>query len=686
MQMPERPPGVPEAARWDKGDREWVLADTDAKGREHGLVTYWRPDGTLVNHCHYKHGTPHGLAVRYHESGEVSRRCVFVMGVITGTDACYRSAAPTTELAFPADRMPDTVWRYEVEWVDGRVVTARFYDRMGKQVTETGEALPDRPDSVPADAVYLSRTATWLHGHTDNAGKHHGLWRSWSREGVPTGEKEMDHGEEVATRTFANADDAAATEALREGRLDEAVAAARRWWTRGDDPILAGEFSALPGRPARRRPDGDPRDLHAGRGRPRRAWHSGDARGAESGFQFTDHGRRSYQAQGAALDWLARDALAHEQAEAAIGFADRAIATEHHDGLTPARAVKAIALLRLGRAHEAYDVARDALAADPELAGLDEITADPAFAAWLASVSTESMTVEGAWDVLGRRGERLLAMAQLMPAEESTVDGADGLDVAWPLREVLGDRLSPELAVWLDAAEHRPTMRPGVSSTVAAAVDAEDGTWLARLQGLFLPVSAVVVDDEEIRHAAWVAGPEGTSAVYYTHQDEPGFWYEHPSLASLLGGLLVRGDEGPRQRWERAVELLARGEAPPMPAHLDVAALYPRTGWLTHHLTTVELAEGLPEAPGLDVWERERELVPHWPHLQAYWLLHHLIFDNRELLPYLVEHADRRHPAVGELASLAEAVLGGGEPGRPGGIPSGSAGCARSPATPATTG
>jgi len=216
MLMPERPPGVPEAAHWDKGDREWVLANTDAKGREHGLVTYWRPDGTLVNHCHYKHGTPHGLAVRYHESGEVSRRCVFVMGVITGTDACYRSAAPTTELAFPADRMPETVWRYEVEWVDGRVVTARFYDQMGKQVTETGEALPHRPADVPADAVYLSRSAIWLHGHTDAAGKHHGLWRTWSREGVPTGEKDMDHGEEVATSTFANADDAAATVALRD--------------------------------------------------------------------------------------------------------------------------------------------------------------------------------------------------------------------------------------------------------------------------------------------------------------------------------------------------------------------------------------------------------------------------------------------------------------------------------------
>jgi hypothetical protein len=66
----ERPPSVPEQAVWDAGDGEWVLAERDDDGRKHGQATYWRPDGTLVNHCSYEHGVPHGLAVRYTSRGD----------------------------------------------------------------------------------------------------------------------------------------------------------------------------------------------------------------------------------------------------------------------------------------------------------------------------------------------------------------------------------------------------------------------------------------------------------------------------------------------------------------------------------------------------------------------------------------------------------------------------------------
>jgi len=204
-----------------------------------------------------------------------------------------------------------------------------------------------------------------------------------------------------------------------------------------------------------------------------------------------------------------------------------------------------------------------------------------------------------------------------------------------------------------------------VTSSITAAVRAEDGTWLARLQGLFLPVSAVLFEEEEITHATWLAGPEGTSEVYCTHQDEPGFWVQHCCIAGLLAReVLEEAADGramlagaTRERWHRADALLDRLPEPNWPAHLSVEALYPRTGWIVEHLLTVGLEEGLAEAPGIDVWEAEREYARTWPHLQAYWLLHHLIFDNREELPFLVEHAERRHPAVAELAAVAESVL-----------------------------
>jgi hypothetical protein len=202
----ERPVDVPEEAVWDGGDNEWVLAERDGDGRERGLVTYWRPDGTLVCHREHRHGVPHGWFKRYHGSGEVSREGTFVDGKIHGVDRCYRSTAQTTELAFPADRMPASVWRYEVDRVHGEVTTARWYDRDGNQGDGQGRSISGAARFVPHTAVSLSGSATWLDGRTDDEARHHGLWRSWSRDGVPTGERVMEHGVEVASRAFACAE------------------------------------------------------------------------------------------------------------------------------------------------------------------------------------------------------------------------------------------------------------------------------------------------------------------------------------------------------------------------------------------------------------------------------------------------------------------------------------------------
>lgn len=41
-----RPAGVPETAYWDQDDHEWVVAQHNGDGQLHGIVTYYRPDGT----------------------------------------------------------------------------------------------------------------------------------------------------------------------------------------------------------------------------------------------------------------------------------------------------------------------------------------------------------------------------------------------------------------------------------------------------------------------------------------------------------------------------------------------------------------------------------------------------------------------------------------------------------------
>jgi hypothetical protein len=692
--MPERPTDIPADAVWDGVDDEWVLAELDHDGRKHGLATYWRPDGTIVNHCTYEHGVPHGWFKRYHESGEVSRAGTFVDGRIHGTDVCYRSAAPTTELAFPADQLPETVWRYEVDWVHGQVTTARWYDREGNQVTETGEAYPERPATVPALAVYLSGSATWLDGRTDDEGRHHGLWRSWSRDGIPTGEREMAHGNEVAARRFACAEDAEAITALREGRPADAVAAARLWWRRAErgsagDRVLARElFARCLGESGAADALDERRGLYlAVADEPSVMW-----------GVFTDEGRRCYQAQAAALDWLARDALAAGRAEDAVRLCDRAIETEHHYGPCAARMTKVAALRRSGRDDEAFQIAREILAADPDTAGLEDMRADPGFAAWLDSIRTDGMTAEGAWDVLGERGEKLASIAARYTAAQMALrdadeeddeeedylndedEPADDLDATWPIREALAERISPELDRWIDVASTLPRQLPyggyiktAATPTVSAAVAAQDGKWLARLEGLFLPVSVVLTEDEQITHAAWAADPRGTSRVYRTHQDEPGFWPAHRSLAAFLAAQTIEISQyrpnvlpgAVRERWTRADHLLDEEPEPTPEPHLSVQDLYPRTGWIVRHLLKISGEYDLADAPGIETWAAEREQATGWPHLQAYWLLHHLVFDNREDLVFLVEHAERRHPAVAELAALAEVALGGGEVSAP---------------------
>lgn len=184
--MAEQPAGVPEHAVWSPDDDEWVLApQLDEQGRRHGPVTFWRKDGSLVARVEYRDGTMHGSYIRYHESGEVARSARYDDGTMHGLDTSYRAGGPTTEVGFE-DGVLEAMVRFDIEWVHGRAVTMRFFDRDGNELSQAGEPVPPRPDGVP-DSAYVQYEGLWhcaAWDATTGPDVPVGLRRWWDTDGV----------------------------------------------------------------------------------------------------------------------------------------------------------------------------------------------------------------------------------------------------------------------------------------------------------------------------------------------------------------------------------------------------------------------------------------------------------------------------------------------------------------------
>ena len=205
----ERPKGVPDEAFWSAGENEWCLAERDGEGEYHGVVKWWRPDGTLCCVTDYVHGTPHGSFKRVHENGEVSREGAFEEGQLHGTNVFHRSSGATTE-SFPHG-LSEAVTRAEMDYEHGRIVAARCYDAEGRQCMEDGRPFPTtRPRGVPDDAHFRKRESgeyRWVHGAVidpgDGSVKRTGTWRFWTPEGVLVSEESYDDGQlHGLARTF----------------------------------------------------------------------------------------------------------------------------------------------------------------------------------------------------------------------------------------------------------------------------------------------------------------------------------------------------------------------------------------------------------------------------------------------------------------------------------------------------
>ncbi len=464
----------------------------------------------------------------------------------------------------------------------------------------------------------MSVPDAWMVGAHDESGDAVGFWQTYDRSGALVSEEKYLDGEEISSLCFRSPEHGVATLAAREGRAGQALEAARQWWARlssgaasasGEDRISAGELlSRCLGDDAEHRHE-------------RREVSLTVAALPVSQSLLADERAQIADARAAVLAWLAADALASGDVDAALTFADESIEAGRRSGGLAAKVTKVAALRHRGRADEAYALTQEVFITDPDAAGLAEFRADPQFAAWIDTLRVEHMTVDGAWAIMGKGGARLHAIADLLGYDPGdTYRSWPGLDIVWPIQEVLGERISPELSRWIDVMADRPSanrrrLHPAVSSTVSAAVSWNDDAWVARLQSLFLPMSTVSVNFESSYHAAWLPDVFGNSATYYSYQDQDGF-VRFKSLSLMLATVLLREAEDDdvvaQQMWtsrlnharslinKAAVASQLTGE--PLPPHLSVTALYPRTGWIVSHLLpqrqiAFEVEHDLTDAP-----------------------------------------------------------------------------------------
>lgn len=103
-----------------------------------------------------------------------------------------------------------------------------------------------------------------------------------------------------------------------------------------------------------------------------------------------------------------------------------------------------------------------------------------------------------------------------------------------------------------------------------------------------------------------------------------------------------------------------------LPSHLDPNALAKRSEWLVAMLGgRIFDPDALADVPTLRAFERERSLIATYPHLAAYWPLHHALVGNtREWEAADALAAASPHPLVAELRSVAARLARGEGPGR----------------------
>ncbi len=207
---------------------------------------------------------------------------------------------------------------------------------------------------------------------------------------------------------------------------------------------------------------------------------------------------------------------------------------------------------------------------------------------------------------------------------------------------------------------YRNALFPALTQTLSDVISAEEeaASRAARIRGLFLGMSPILYDREELWFATWAGTDFGTSQVWASHQDERDIWLAKHSLRDFVLAQYVEdsqfADELTLPPALRDVPPIAtRSE---LPSNLEIARLFPRTHWIVALLFPegdwYGIGDGMVAAPDYEVFERELALIAAWPNLQAYWLLHHFVFDNQEALAKVMPLVDTRYAPAADIAAI----------------------------------
>src|SRR5690349_6210936 len=137
MTTPDRPPAVPAGAVFEPETALWELYEHDGTGARHGAFSTFRADGVLVTRGSYRAGKLDGKISRF-TSGE--------------------PGAPTLR----ACCVPEAARELRTTYRTGRVLHEVFYDGGGRPLCEDGTPWPERPASIPEEAIFDDLSAHFV--------------------------------------------------------------------------------------------------------------------------------------------------------------------------------------------------------------------------------------------------------------------------------------------------------------------------------------------------------------------------------------------------------------------------------------------------------------------------------------------------------------------------------------------
>lgn len=265
-----------------------------------------------------------------------------------------------------------------------------------------------------------------------------------------------------------------------------------------------------------------------------------------------------------------------------------------------------------------------------------------------------------------------MAVAVRPGAKPAKIDAPTAQFLPWLERHV-----ATELRDWNDLLRGTRLSSPYRKFSVARAYDLthavcgvrDDGCWVARVRAIFCAVSPIAESAEELILASWWRREGGGVVTWYTHQDEWDIQEPMPSIATYMISDYEswNPDARPPPEWRKAAMSQAKGFTTRFlrdatPSHLSAPLLQRRTDWIIDLFLGITCGEddSIEAAPVFADWRAERRLARTWPHLQAYWLLHHLVWDNVEELPSLLRSVEITYPAVAELVEWANIAMRGG--------------------------